>query len=118
MTMVDRRTSCVVGWAVTGERTTTDLQGMIDHAPQAAFYFSDLFPLYKRLVYTPGLHTPMPDKSETYLARLARKSRCFSRSLDALQRAVKCFVYLWNCRQLHRDRFPRYHRHLIDFLYP
>jgi IS1 family transposase len=130
MTLVDRRTSCIVGWAVASERHETGLQRMVDHAPQAAFYFSDLFPLYGRLIYTPGIHTPMPDKSETYrvegmnaelrhyLARLARKSRCFSRRIDALRRAVKLFVFAWNQRQLYRARFPRYPAHLIDFAYP
>jgi insertion element IS1 protein InsB len=130
MTIVDRRTSCIVGWAVATERTETRLQRMVDDAPQAAFYFSDPFPLYRRLIYTPGVHTPMPDKSETYrlegvnaelrhyLARLARKSRCFSRCIDALHRAVKLFVFTWNRRQLYRARFPRYPAHLIDFAYP
>ena len=130
MTLVDRRSSCIVGWAVAAERTEATLQRMVDDAPQAAFYFSDLFPLYRYLVYTPGIHTPMPDKSETYrvegmntelrhyLARLVRKSRCFSRCIDALRRAVKLFVFSWNRRQLYRQRFPRYPAHLIDFVYP
>jgi insertion element IS1 protein InsB len=130
MTLVDRRTSCIVAWSVAAERTEIGLQRMVDHAPQAAFYFSDLFPLYRRLVYTPGIHTPMPDKSETYrvegvnaelrhyLARLARKSRCFSRRMDALCRAVKLFVFTWNRRQLYRQRFPKYPAHLIQFVCP
>jgi hypothetical protein len=70
----------------------------------------------------------MPDKSETfrvegdnaelrhYIARLARASRAFPRSLPSLAAAVKLFVFLWNSRQLAQARFPRYHRHLIDFL--
>ncbi|MCC6801407.1 MAG: IS1 family transposase [Anaerolineae bacterium] len=130
MTIVDRRTSCIVGWAVAAERNEMRLQHLVDAAPQAAFSFSDRFPPYRYLVYTPGLHTPMPDKSETYrvegvntvlrhyLARLARKSRCFSRCMDALRRAVKLFVFSWNRRQLYRSRFPRYPAHLIDFVYP
>ncbi len=130
MTLVDRRTSCIVGWAVAAERTEATLQRIVDDAPQAAFYFSDLFPLYHCLVYTPGIHTPMPDKSETYrvegvnaelrhyLARLARKSRCFSRCLEALRRTVKLFVYAWNRRQLYRHRFPKYPAHLIQFVCP
>ena len=63
MTIVDRRTSCIVGWRVAAERNEARLQQMVDDAPQAAFYFSDLFPWYQRLVYTPGVHTPMPDKA-------------------------------------------------------
>ena len=130
MTLVDRRSSCIVGWAVAAERSQQRLQQLVDEAPQAAFYFSDLFATYRSLVYTPGIHTPMPDKSETYrvegmnaevrhyLARLVRKSRCFSRCIHALRRAVKLFVYAWNRRQLYRQRFPRYPAHLIHFVCP
>lgn len=58
----------------------------------------------RNLIYTPGRYTPMPGKSETYrverdnaelrhyLARLARLSRCFSRCIDALRRAIKLFT--------------------------
>jgi hypothetical protein len=72
----------------------------------------------------------MPDKSETYrvegvnaelrhyLARLARKSRCFSRCVHALCRAIKLFVFAWNRRQLYRQRYPDYPAHLIDFVSP
>ena len=130
MTLVDRRTSCILAWAVDFERTEVVLQRLVDAAPQAAFYFSDLFALYRRLVYAPGLYTPMPDKSQTfrvegdnaelrhYLARLHRQSRCFSRCIHALRRAIKLFVFAWNRRQLHHQRFPNYPAHLIDFLSP
>lgn len=72
------------------------------------------------LIFTPGRYTPIPDKSETYrvegdnaelrhyLARLSRRSRCFSRCIHALRQAIKLFVYAWNHRQLHR--------HLMDFI--
>lgn len=128
MTLVDRHTSCILAWRVDRERSEGLLQAMVDEAPQAKFYYSDLFAAYRSLVYTPGLYTPMPDKSETfrvegtntefrhYLARLARRSRCFSRCIQALRRAVKLFVYLWNCRQLHRQRYPAYPAHLIQFV--
>jgi IS1 family transposase len=78
---------------------------VVDDAPQAAFYFSDWYVPYQHLIDTPGRHTAMPDESETYrvegdnaelrhyLARLARKSRCFSRCIQALRRAVKLLVY-------------------------
>jgi len=130
MTLVDRRTSCIVGWAVAAKRSEALLQQMVDQAPPAAFYFSDLYAPYRNLLYTPGLHTPMPDKSETYrvegmnaelrhyLARLVRQSRCFSRCLQALRQAVKLFVFAWNRRQLYRLRFPRYPAPLIDFVCP
>jgi insertion element IS1 protein InsB len=128
MTLVDRRTSCILAWAVEYERTETVLQALVDRARQARFYYSDLFALYRTLVYSPGLYTPMPDKSETYrvegdnaqmrhyLARLARSSRCFSRCIHALRRAMKLFVFAWNQRQLRHHRYPKYPVHLMDFV--
>lgn len=130
MTLVERRSSCIVGWAVCLERDEATLQALVDDSPQAVWYSSDLFATYRELIYTPGIHTPMPDKSETYrvegmnaelrhyLARLARKSRCFSRSIHALRRAVKLFVFAWNRRQLYRQRYPAYPAHLLDFACP
>ena len=128
MTFVERKTSCIIGWSVQAERTQTELQAMLDASPQAVWYYSDLFATYKTLLYTPGTHRPMPDKSETYrvegmnaefrhyLARLARRSRCFSRCIHALRRAIRLFVYVWNRRQLYRQAYPDYPAHLIQFL--
>ena len=128
MTVVDRSTSCILGWAVDQERSEETLQKMVDHAPQAAFYFSDLFATYRQVVYYPGCFTPMPDKSETYrvegdnaelrhyLARLARKSRCFSRCVRALRNAIKLFVYAWNLRQLYKARYPDYPAYVMEFV--
>jgi IS1 family transposase len=106
MTVVDRSTSCILGWAVDQERSEETLQKMVDHAPQAAFYFSDLFATYRQVVYYPGRYTPMPDKSETYrvegdnaelrhyLARLARKSRCFSRCVGTDDSCIKLVILI------------------------
>ena len=128
MTVVDRSTSCIMGWAVDQERSEETLQKMVDHAPQAAFYFSDLFATYRQVVYYPGRYTPMPDKSETYrvegdnaelrhyLARLARKSRCFSRCVRALRNAITLFVYAWNRRQLYKARYPDYPAYVMEFV--
>ena len=128
MTMVDRSTSCILAWAVEPHREQDTLQQLVDAAPQAAFYFSDLFATYRNLIYTPGIYTPVPGKSETYrvegdnaeirhyLARLARRSRCFSRCIQALRLAIRLFVYAWNARQLYHQRYPNYPAHLIQFL--
>jgi len=93
-------------------------------------YYSDAFATDQTLVYYPGRHAVAPAKSQTYsvevdnaelchhLARLGRKRRCFSRSIDALRCAVKRFVYAWNRRQLHKRPFPRYGCHVRDFVGP
>ena len=126
--MVERKTSCIVAWAVEPHREAETFQDMVDDAPQAVLYYSDLLASYRDVIYTPGIYTPMPDKSQTfrvegmnaelrhYLARLDRKSRCFSRCIKALRTAVKIFVYAWNHRQLYKQRFPHYSAHVMEFV--
>lgn len=130
MTAVDRATQCIVGWRVVRERNYSVMQPMLDQMPQARQYFSDDLDTYHTLIYTPGQHRVAPGKSETYsveggnsdlrhyLARLARRSRCFSRCIHALRRAVRLFVYCYNQRQLYKQRFPDYPSQLIDFICP
>jgi hypothetical protein len=48
-----------------------------------------------------------------YLARLARRSGCFSRCIQALRLAIRLFEYAWNARQLYRQRYPNYPADLI-----
>ena len=125
MTIVDRATRCIIAHEVVWERTTAVMQAVVDRAAPAARYFSDAFATYGDLCYW-GEHTMLSNKSETYtvegtnadlrhyLARLARKSRCFSRCLHALSRAVDLFVHFYNRRQLRRREFPKYPAHIID----
>lgn len=110
------------------QRELAVVQQLVDTAPPARTYYSDLFPLYREVVYAASQqHLGFPDKSQTYtvegvnaelrhyLARLRRRSRCFSRSLKALRAAVALFVYAHNRRQLYRWRFPSLPAHLLDF---
>lgn len=53
-----------------------------------------------------------------YLKRLARRSRYFSRRIQALINNLRLFVYCYNHRQLASRLFPKYSFHLIDFIYP
>jgi IS1 family transposase len=115
---------------VVPERTEAVLQGVVDQAPQARAYYSDGFATYKNLVYGDAEYTAMPNKSQTYtveggnadlrhyLARLVRRSRCFSRCIHALRRAVKLLVWCYNQRQLWKQRYPKYQKHVIDFVSP
>ena len=101
------------------------MQAVIDAAPHAEHYYSDAFNTYRELCWW-GTHQAMYDKSQTYsvegdnaelrhyLARLTRKSRCFSKCIKALRRAVELFVWCWNYRQLRKQRRPRYPINLID----
>jgi insertion element IS1 protein InsB len=128
VTAVERETRCILGWAVVPERTTAMLQAVIDQVPDAFQYCTDDFVTYHTLNYHRGFHLVAPGKSETYaveavnaelrhyLARLTRRSRCFSKCIEALRTTLQLFVTCWNRRQLHRRRYPRYVFHLCDFL--
>lgn len=130
MTFVDRVTRCIVGWRVALQVNDDLLQALADEAHQAHWYYSDALPAYQDLAFDFGTHFAMHDKSQTYsveadnaelrhyLARLGRKSRCFSRCLDALRAAVTLFVYCWNSRQLYKQTYPHYPSHLFEFLCP
>jgi insertion element IS1 protein InsB len=130
VTEVDRATRCILSWDVVWARTWDALQETIERPGPARQYYSDGFATYETLVYYPGTHSVAPGKSQTYsveadnaelrhyLARLGRRSRCFSRSIEALRAAVKLFVYAWNRRQLHKRAFPRYTCHVADFVCP
>ena len=103
---------------------------MVDDGPKAKWYFSDAFDPYASLGFHFGRYEVSQGKTETYaveadnaelrhyLARLARKSRCFSRCPLALERALRLFVYCFNSRQLHKQRFPHYPAHIMDFVSP
>lgn len=105
-------------------------QAVVDAAPRARQYFADQNPIYPALVYYPGKFAVSEGKADTftvegsnadlrhYLARLARRSRCFSRCPHALQCALQLFVFCYNQRQLYKQTYPRYPSHLIDFVTP
>ena len=91
MTFVDRATRCIIAWRVTYKRRGYEVQEMLAYSVQGHEYYSDDYDAYKTALYSPAIHHPMKDKSQTYsvegdnsdlrhyLARLRRKSRCFSR---------------------------------------
>lgn len=103
---------------------------MVDEAPKAKQYYSDGFDAYQWLWYHFGRYEVSQGKSETYaveadnaelrhyLARLARRSRCFSRCPYALACALRLFVYSFNQRQLYKQRYPTYPAHVMNFVSP
>jgi IS1 family transposase len=117
-----------VGWSVLGHQSREAFQEVVDQSPHANQYFSDHNPIYSALVYYPGKYAQSDGKSETYsvegvnaecrhyLARLVRRSRCFSRCPHALTCAIKLFVFCHNSRQLYNHKYPKYSRPMIDFV--
>lgn len=126
---MDRTTRCILSWDLVKERNTRTMQGCLDRALGARRYYSDALPVYGTLYYGAPFEL-RNDKKETYsveavnadlrhyLKRLARRSRCFSRSWRCLHQHVQLFVFCYNQRQLMKRRYPKYSFNLIDFLYP
>ncbi len=120
----------MTGYQVAFDRAPERLQALVDRAPQADQYDSDQYAGNTNVVYSPGHHEALPSTSQTssveadnaelrhYLARLARRSRCVTRSIRALRDAIKLFVYAWNRRQLARRAHPQYRYDVRDFVYP
>ena len=106
------------------------MQKVVDQGPDAKHYFSDAFPAYESLTYYPGQYAVSQGKDETYsvegdnaelrhyLARLARRSRCFSRCPYALCCALKLFFFAFNSRQLYKQQYPNYPAHVFQFVAP
>lgn len=117
-----------MSFLVVTQRTEADLQPIIDQAPIAFQYCTDGLSTYEALNYHTAFHLIALGKSQTYsveggnadlrhyLARLAKKSRCFSRSIAALIRNIALFVQCWNRRQLFKRRWFQYNPPLADFV--
>ena len=130
LTIVDRETRCFLGVKVVWERTRQAFQNLVDFACKSSKYFSDAYNDYARLWYHGGKYEVSDRKRDTYsvegdnselrhyLARLARKSRCFSRCPYALICALRLFIYAFNWRQLYKHQFPGCPAHVKDFVYP
>lgn len=121
-----RETGLVVGARVMTERSFENMQQFADALPQAQRYCPDGLTLSQDLIWPQAAtHVVSRAKEETHtieslnanlrtsLKRLARRCRCFSRCLLALERAVRLFVYHYNRRQRlllaspqFRHRFP------------
>ena len=102
-------TGLITGCGVMEERTQSKMQEFVEQLPPAIFYCSDGFSVNQELVWPlesehlvskakERTHTieSINAQLRTYLARLKRKSRCFSRSLTALWQSVRLFVWHYN----------------------
>jgi len=90
------------------DRHSYRLQGLVDNAPDAENYATDGNLSYLDVVF-PGKHIRnIRDKKDThiiesinadlrhYIAGLARRSRCFFRSLDTLRAVLEVFIDAYN----------------------
>jgi IS1 family transposase len=126
ITIVDRATRCFLGYKIVWERTQQVIQDMVDETLKAKHYFSNAFDAYDRLYYHGGRYEVSEGKTDTYsaegdnaelrhyLAHLGYRSRCFSHCAEALDWAVKLFIYYFNRRQSLKQSFLNYPDHLFQ----
>lgn len=116
-TMVSREPRQLIGFDVATEKSAKYIQGIVDNAPDADFYCTDGYVGYLDVVY-PGKHIRnVHDKSDTftvegvnadlrhYIPILARRSRCFPRSLETLRAVLSVFA----------DAYNRFHAAVFHF---
>ncbi len=104
-TMVSREPRQLVGFDVSMEKSSKYIQNIVDNAPDANFYCTDG---YLDVIYSGKHIRNVHNKSDTftvegvnadlrhYIPLLARRSRCFSRSLDTLKAVLSVFVEAYN----------------------
>lgn len=105
------------------------MQEFVDRLPGANHYCSDGLAVYAELMWPQGSeHIISRGKEQThnieslnadlrtYLGRLKRRSRCFSRSWEALTRAVRLFVWHYNKRRRVILKHPQY-RNALPLLF-
>lgn len=129
MVAVARSSGVIVGAAVEDAREWEQLQDFADGLPAAGRYCSDSYGVYQEVLWPDGgEHIISVGKEEThtiesinanlrtYLKRLARRSRCFSRKLERLREAVRLFVWHYNRRQRLRNAHPQF-RHALTLIF-
>jgi len=116
MTAVSRNPRQIVGFDVAFDKTAERIQRLVDAAPPAKIYYTDNYLAYGDVAYF-GAH--VCGKSDTftvegvnadlrhYIPVLARRSRCFPRSLEALQAVVEVFVAAYNRFGVAKEKFRR-----------
>ena len=108
MTMVSREPRQIAGFDVAFDKSPARIQQIVDSAPGAEQYCTDGWSGYADVIY-PGKHIwNTHDKSDTftvegvnadlrhYIPLLARRSRCFARTLDTLRAVLEVFVDAYN----------------------
>jgi IS1 family transposase len=124
MTMINPESRQIVGLEVAMDKGAAHIQNIVDSAELAEKYATDGYYGYLDVVF-PGEHIRnVHNKNDThnvesinadlrhYIPVLARRSRCFCRSLETLQAVVEVFVDAYNAFGVAklRQRIPTQHK--------
>lgn len=126
---VARDTRLIVGQRLMWAVNLATMQPFADTLPAVGRYCTDGAAVYQEVIWPEDAwHVVSIAKEETYtieginadlrtyLGRLRRRSRCFSRSAAKLAEAVRLFVWHYNRRQRAINANPRL-RHVLPLLF-
>jgi len=144
--LVSREPRKILRFTVSRDKSAATIQGLVDAAPEAEKYCTDGYFAYLDVIF-PGEHVRnVRNKADTFtvesvnadlrhfIAGLARKSRCFFRTLETLEAVLAVFVDAYNAfgeaklkhrvPVVHKNQNPAKHLHkfrdppfaIIDFL--
>ena len=112
MAAVARESGLIVGAQVLEELSWEDVQAFVDALPPAHSYCTDQSSIYPDLLWPEGSSHLISQAKELthtieslnanlrhYLKRLCRRTRAFSKCIQALRRAVRLFVWYYKRRQ-------------------
>jgi len=124
----------IVGFDVAHDKSPQRIQNIVDNSPSADVYYTDGYLGYVDVVY-PGRHIRnVRNKGDThtvegintdlrhYIPILARKSRCFARSLETLRAVLEVFIEAYNMFGIAKHKFRQYRKmgeltfSIVDFL--
>lgn len=134
LTVVSRNPRQIVEFDVAFDKSPTRIQAMVDNAPQAERYCTDGYIGYVDVIY-PGKHVRnIRDKRDTftvegvnadlrhYIPILARRSRCFARTIETLRAVLEVFTDAYNRFGAAKQKYRQTHHTgecpfaLVDFL--
>lgn len=123
MTMVNRLPRQIVSFDVAYDKGPWRIQAMVDRGPSAEEYCTDGWLGYVDVIYPGHFKRNTRDKSDTftvegvnadlrhYIPILARRSRCFARTLETFRAVIQVFVDAYNrfgyAKYLYRQRHPK-----------
>jgi IS1 family transposase len=121
--ILDRDKRQLAGFAVSEDKSAETIQSLVDSVPKAEKYCTDGYIAYTDVNFRPGRHIRnVRDKKDThniesvnadfrhYIPVLARRSRCFPRSLESLTAVLTVFADAFNkfgiAKAQHRAKKP------------
>jgi len=134
MTMVSRLPRQIVGFDVARDKSPERIQTIVDNAPTSKTYCSDGYLGYIDVVYPGEYVRNVRNKNDTftvegvnadlrhYIPILARRSRCFARTIETLYAVIDVFVEAYNKFGAAKMRYRASHKKgeipfaLVDFL--